>query len=416
MLAWRRRLAILLGVIGPGIIAANADNDAGGITTYSIVGAHYGFQMLWVLLLITVSLAVTQEIGARLGAITGKGLAALIRENYGVRITFFAMLVLLIANLGTTISEFAGVAASLELFGVPRAIGVLLAAGAAWALVIRGSYKVVERVLLALSFLYLSYVLAAVIARPDWGEVARSLVTPTLKLESDYLLMLIALVGTTITPWGQFFIQDYVVDKGVTWAEFRFTRLEVYAGAVLTDAISLFIIVTGAATLFVAGIRIQDASGAALALEPLAGPLAEQLFALGLLNASLLGSAVLPLSTAYPICEAFGWEAGLNKSFREAPYFNALVTLAIAGGAAVLLLPGLPLVPVMLAAQTLNGILLPVILFLAIRLASKPGIMGEHASGPVRNAVAWATAGGLTAATVALVGTSMVLPALGISF
>src|SRR5579859_5666945 len=296
--AWSRRLRLVLAVVGPGLIAANADNDAGGITTLSVVGADYGYQMLWALVLITLSLAITQEMGARTGAVTGKGLAALIRERYRVRTTLVAMLALLIANFGTTVAEFAGVGAALELFGVPRYVSVPVAAAVVWLLVIRGNYRLVERVLLIMSVVYLSYVLSAFLAAPDWGEVGRSVVTPTLRLEAGFLVTLIALIGTTITPWGQFFIQSYVVDKGVRSRDYYVTRLEVYAGALITDGISLFIIVCTAATLFVEGIHIEDAGQAALALRPLAGPLAAQLFGLGLLNASLLGAADVPLSTA----------------------------------------------------------------------------------------------------------------------
>lgn len=415
LLRWRRWLLLMLGVVGPGIITANADNDAGGITTYSIAGAHYGYQLLWVLFLITFSLAITQEIGARTGAVTGKGLAALIRENYRVRVTFLAMLALLVANQATTISEFAGVAASLELFGVPRLISVPLAAAGVWLLVIRGSYKAVERVLLVLSLVYGSYVLSGLLTQPDWSTIARSAVTPNVQLDPQYLITLVALIGTTITPWGQFFIQAYVVDKGITRDEFRFTRLEVYAGAVLTDVIALFIIISTAGTLYAKGIRINDARDAAMALAPLAGPLASQLFAIGLLNASLLAASVVPLSTAYAICEAFGWEAGVNKSFREAPYFNGLYTFTIAFGALMVLVPGISLILVMLLAQTVNGVLLPAILVFAIRLASSREIMGEYANGPVRNAVAWATAIGTTAASVALLVATIVLPLFGIN-
>lgn len=406
---FRYSLLAFLVVLGPGLISAAADNDAGGITTLSIVGAHYGYQLLWVLLLITLSLAITQEMGARIGAVTGKGLSGLIRENYGVRIAFLAMLGLLVANAGTTVSEFAGVAASLELFGVPRYVSVPLAAVGVWLLVTRGRYKQVERVFLFFFLLYGGYVVSAFLARPDWSEVARASVTPTLRLEPLFLVTLISLIGTTITPWGQFFIQDYVVDKGVTRDEYRFTRLEVYFGALYTNLISLFIIVSTAATLFVSGLRIESAEEAAQALAPLAGPLARELFALGLLNASLLGAAIVPLATAYPICAAFGWEAGVSKSFREAPYFNGLYTFVVAVGALVVLVPGLPLVPVMWLSQAINGILLPTILFFVIRLASDRAIMGKDANGPIRNLIAWATAGMLIVATVALLVTS-VLP------
>src|SRR5215211_733189 len=384
---WRRRLTIFLAVVGPGIITANADNDAGGITTYSIVGAHYGYSLLWALVLVTVSLAVTQEIGARTGAVTGKGLAALIRENYGVRITFAAMLALLVANQATTISEFAGIAASLGLFGIPRWLGVPLVAVAVWYVVIRGNYKNVERVFLLLSLFFLAYVVSGIIVGPPWGEVLRQTITPTFSLDAGYLLTFVAMVGTTITPWGQFFVQAYVVDKGVTAAEYRYTRIDVLIGAFVTDFIALFISVATAATLFVNGIRVDAAADAALALQPLAGPLARSLFAFGLLNASFLAACIVPLATAYAVAEAFGWEAGVNTSFRDAPLFNGIYTFTVVVGAAIVLIPELPLITVMLVAQTVNGILLPVVLVSAARLAANRAIMGRHANGPVLNSI-----------------------------
>jgi NRAMP (natural resistance-associated macrophage protein)-like metal ion transporter len=412
---WRRRLTIFLAVVGPGIITANADNDAGGITTYSIVGAHYGYSLLWALVLVTISLAVTQEIGARTGAVTGKGLAALIRENYGVRITAAAMLALLVANQATTISEFAGVAASLELFHVPRLVGVPIVAALVWYLVIHGNYKKVERIFFGFSIFYLAYVITGFLANPPWGEVLRQTVTPSFSLEAAYLLTFVAMVGTTITPWGQFFIQAYVVDKGVTPDEYGYTRLDVLFGALLTDVIAFFIIVATASTLFASGVRIEDAGDAAQALAPLAGPLAQYLFAGGLLAASVLGACIVPLATAYAVTEAFGWEAGVNTSFREAPAFNGIYTFTVAVGAAFVLIPQLPLVTVMLVAQTVNGILLPVVLILAARLADNPAIMGEHRNGPVLRVIVWLTVAATVALTALLLLASVVLPLFGIS-
>jgi len=412
----RLRLGFLafLAVMGPGIITASADNDAGGITTYSIVGAHFGYSLLWALVLVTISLAVTQEIAARTGAVTGKGLAALIRENYGVRITFGAMLALMVANQATTISEFAGVAASLELFGLPRVVGVPIVGALVWYLVIRGNYKNVEKVFLVLSAFYLAYVVTGILAHPPWGEVLRQTVTPSFSLDSGYLLTFIAMVGTTITPWGQFFVQAYVVDKGVTVDEYHYTRLDVLFGAFVTDVIAFFIIVATAATLFQNHIRIEDARDAALALQPLAGPLAQSLFAVGLLNASVLGACIVPLATAYAISEAFGWEAGVNTSFRDAPAFNGLYTFTLAVGALVVLIPNLPLVTVMLVAQTVNGILLPVVLIFAARLADNPEIMGARRNGPVLRAIVWLTVVAVIVLTALLLLTSVVLPVLGI--
>jgi NRAMP (natural resistance-associated macrophage protein)-like metal ion transporter len=413
-LGLRHRLAAFLAIVGPGIITANADNDAGGITTYSIVGAHYGYSLLWALVLVTISLAVTQEVGARTGAVTGKGLAALIRENYGVRVTFATMLALLVANQATTISEFAGVAASLSLFGIPRWLGVPLVAVVVWYVVIRGNYKNVEKVFLLLSLFFLAYVVSGIVVGPPWGEVLRQSITPTFSLDAGYLLTFVAVVGTTITPWGQFFVQAYVVDKGVTAAEYRYTRIDVLVGAFLTDFIALFIIVATAATLHVNGIRIEDAADAALALQPLAGPLARSLFAFGLLNASFLAACIVPLATAYALAEAFGWEAGVNTSFRDAPLFNGIYTFTVVVGAAVVLLPQLPLVTVMLVAQTVNGMLLPVVLIAAARLAANRDIMGDQANGPWLRAVLWLTIVAVLILTALLLLSSLVLPLFGI--
>ncbi len=413
-LGLRNRLFAFLAIVGPGIITANADNDAGGITTYSIVGAHYGYSLLWALALVTISLAVTQEVGARTGAVTGKGLAALIRENYGVRITFASMLALLVANQATTISEFAGVAASLELFGIPRWVGVPVVALIVWYVVTHGNYKDVEKIFLLSSLFFLAYVVSGILVSPPWGQVLRETITPSFSLDAGYLLTFVAMVGTTITPWGQFFVQAYVVDKGVTVAEYRYTRLDVLFGAFVTDFIAFFIIVATASTLYVNHIRIEDAADAALALQPLAGTLARSLFALGLLNASFLAACIVPLATAYAVTEAFGWEAGVNTSFREAPAFNGIYTFTVGLGAAVVLIPQLPLITVMLVAQTVNGILLPVVLVAAARLADRRDIMGEHTNGRLLRAVLWLTVAGVLVLTALLLVSSVVLPVFGV--
>jgi len=412
---WNRRLLAFLAIMGPGIITANADNDATGIAAYSIVGAHYGYSLLWALVLVTISLAVTQEIGARTGAVSGKGLAALIRENYGLRITFLAMIALLVANQATTISEFAGVAASLELFHVPRLFGVPAVAVLVWYVVIRGNYKNVERIFLVFSALYVAYVITAIVVHPPWIEVLHQTVVPSFSLDSDYILAFVAMVGTTITPWGQFFIQAYVVDKGVTPTEYPYTRIDVLVGSVVTDVIAFFIIVATAATLFVNGVEINDASDAAQALAPLAGPLAQYLFGAGLLNASVLGACIVPLTTAYALTEAFGWEAGVNTSFRDAPWFNGIYTLVVGLGAVVVLLPNLPLVPVIQSANIVNGVLLPVVLILAARLADSPAIMGRYRNGPVLRIIVWLTVVATILLTALLLLTSVVLPAVGIN-
>lgn len=411
---WRIRLMGVLAIIGPGIITANADNDAGGISTYSTAGASYGYSLLWMLLLITFSLAVTQEMGARTGAVTGKGLAALIRERYGVKWTLFAMLATLAANLATTVAEFAGVAAAGELFGIPTWISVPIAAAFVWVLVVKWSFRSVEKVFLVLSAVYIAYPISGLIVHPPWGQVFQSMVTPTFQLDSGYILVFIATVGTTITPWGQFFIQSYVVDKGIGPREYPATRVDVLLGAFITDFVSFFIIVATASTLFARGIRISGAAEAALALEPIAGQFATYLFGVGLLNASLLAASILPLATSYTICEAFGWEAGVDRSWREAPIFHSLYLFAIVFGALVALIPGMPLFSVMLFSQDVNGILLAVVLVFAVRIASDKRVMGEYANGKVGNAIAWATTVGLIVLSLLLIGATA-LPMVGLS-
>jgi NRAMP (natural resistance-associated macrophage protein)-like metal ion transporter len=403
----RTRLLILLAVMGPGLIAAASDNDAGGITTWSVIGAKYGYSLLWLLLLITPILAVTQEMGARMGVVTGKGLAALIRERFSLKITAFAMLALLIANFGTTVAEFSGVAAAFGLGHVPPWVCVPPVAVGVWLLVTRGSYRRVERVFLALTAVYAAYVLAGFLAHPDWSTAAHGTVVPSIRSNSEWLLIAIAAIGTTITPWGQFFIQAYVVDKRVAVKEYIYTKLEVYAGAVFTDAIDLFIVVACAATLYKHGIVVDTAQQAAKALEPLAGRAAYLLFGFGLLNVSILGAAILPLTTAYAISEAFGFESGLDQSFAEAPIFNGLLTFFIFVPAAVAVIPHLPLVRVILLSQDVNGILLPIILIYVLKIVNDESIMGDHVNGPIYNTVAWAFSIALIALTVVLLASAL---------
>jgi len=406
--AWRVRLFAALAVIGPGIISANADNDAGGISTYSVAGAHYGYSLLWMLVLVTFSLAVTQEMGARTGAATGKGLAALIRERYGVKWTFFAMACTLVANLATTVAEFAGIAAAGELLGIPRWVSVPLAAVLVWALVLRSSFHRVEKVFLVLSAVYLAYPLSGIMVGAPWHQVFRETMTPSFQLNAGYILVFIATVGTTITPWGQFFIQSYVVDKGIGPREYPATRIEVLFGAFITDFVSFFIIVATASTLFVRGIRINSAADAAIAIEPLAGHLAHYLFAIGLANASLLAASILPLATAYTVCEAFGWEYGVDRSWQEARTFHGLYAFAIAFGAFMALIPQFPLMSVMLFAQDVNGMLLAPVLIFAIKIASDRRTMGRLTTGRIGNAIAWTTAAALIVLTTLLIGASVV--------
>ena len=405
----RTRLLIFLSVMGPGLIAAASDNDAGGITTWSVIGAKYGYSLLWLLLLITPILAVTQEMGARMGVVTGKGLAALIRERFSLKITAFAMLALLIANFGTTVAEFSGIAAAFGLAHVPPWVCVPPVAVGIWLLVTRGSYRRVERVFLALTAIYAAYVLAGFLAHPDWSTAAHGTVVPSIQSNSAWLLIVIAAIGTTITPWGQFFIQAYVVDKKVAVKEYIYTKFEVYAGAVFTDAIDLFIVVACAATLYKHGILVDTAQNAAKALEPLAGRAAYLLFGFGLLNVSILGAAILPLTTAYAISEAFGFESGLDQKFADAPIFNGLLTFFIFVPAAVAIIPHLPLVKVILLSQDVNGILLPIILVYVLKIVNDRSVMGEHVNGPVYNTVAWAFSAALIVLTIVLVASTLPL-------
>jgi len=402
----KRKLTIFLSLMGPGLITANADNDAGGIATYAIAGAQEGYGLLWLLFLITFNLAVIQEMASRMGAVTGKGLADLIRERFGVKVTFFCMLLLLVANLTCTIAEFAGVSAAMELFGVPPQVSAPIAGAFVWLLVVKGNYKRVERVFLIFCLLFFTYVISGFLAHPHWGEVFSASIRPSFRLDSSYINLAIALIGTTITPWMQFFLQSAVVDKGLKVEDYAFIKTEVFFGAFFTDFIAFFIIVATAATLYSHGIKVDGAGDAALALRPLAGDYAYILFALGLLNASLMAASILPLSTAYAVCEAFGWESGVDKGFDDAPQFFGLYTGLIVIGASVMLFPGVPLMRIMLLSQTVNGILLPVILIFMIKLINDPEIMGEHVNGHLYNIVTWVTAIVLIIMTVLLILTT----------
>jgi len=398
----RTRLLIFLSVVGPGFIAANAGNDAGGITTWSVIGARYGYSLIWVLVLITPILAVVQEMNARVGVVTGRGLAALIRENFSLKITALAILTAVVANFGTTVAEFSGIAAAGELFGVPRYVGVPVLAVAIWLLVTRGTHRKTERVLLSLGFVLVAYIAAGILAGPDWSAAARGAVHPTFSTESLWLFTVIAAVGTTLTPWGQFFIQAAVVDKKVSWRQYVYTKYEIFAGSVFMTTIDFFIVLACAATLYKRGIVIESAEEAAMALEPLLGAVARYLFGLGLLAVSILAAGVLPLATSYVVCEAFGFESGLDMGFREAPVFNGLITFLIFVPALIASIPGLPLINVIISAQVLNGVLLPVILLFTLKLINDRAVMGAHVNGRVSNAIAWTF-------TVALIGMSAVL-------
>jgi len=396
------RLAVLASVIGPGIITANVDNDAGGIATYSQAGADFGYSLLWTLIPITFALILVQEMAARMGVVTGKGLSDLIRERFGVKSTFFVMLALLIANLGNTVAEFAGVAGSLEIFGVPRWISVPAVAVLVWALVVKGTARVVERIFLGACVFYLAYIIAGFLAKPDWGEVARGTFIPTLAFTGPALTMVVTLVGTTIAPWMQFYLQSAIVEKGVRVEDYPLSRLDVVVGCIFTDVVAFFIVLACGATIYKAGGHIETAKDAALALRPLAGKYASALFAFGLFNASVFAASILPLSTTYYVCEAFGWERGIDKRREEAPQFYVLYAAMIVVGAGLVLLPNLPLLRIMLLSQTANGVLLPFILVYMLLLAGDERLMGRYRNGRWLSVVAWTTTAILVLLTAAM--------------
>jgi Mn2+/Fe2+ NRAMP family transporter len=420
--AWRKgpraRPLAFLAFLGPGLIAANAGNDAGAVATWSSVGAQYGYALLWVLVIITISLSVIQEMCARMGAATGKGLSDLIRERFGVRGAAFAMSTLLLANILITISEFAGIAAACELFGIPKYITVPLAAIGIWFVITRGSYDRVEKVFLVMSFAFFTYPIAAILAHPNWLDVAHGFV-PTVHLKSTYLLLLIGTVGTTITPYMQLFIQSSVAEKGVTMEHYTPERNETYLGSIFAAIVVGSIVIATGATIYQAsggaGVVITSAEQAAQALVPFLGKYAEALFAIGLLGASLLAAAVLPLATAYAVSETFGFERGVNFSFREAPVFQGLFTGMLALGALVALIPGLPLIQLIILAQVINGILLPILLIFILRLINDRRIMGKYTNTTLQNVIAGATAVILIGLT-ALMFASVILPLFGVPF
>ena len=401
---FRYHILVFFAVVGPGFITANVDNDSGGIFTYSAAGARFGYLPLWTLLPITLVLIITQEMCSRMGAVTGKGLSDLIREEFGLRMTFLMMTLLVLANMTNVMAEFAGVASSLELFHVSRYISVPIAAVAVWFLVVKGNYKSVEKIFLFGCVLYLTYVVSGILVKPDWKEAAIYSVKPVLMLDKDYIYMLIGMVGTTIAPWMQFYLQSAVVEKGISAKEYAASRVEVIVGCIMTDVVAFFIIVACAGAIWSVRPRdIQDASEAALGLKPF-GQYAFLLFSAGLLNASVFAACILPLSTAYSVCEGLGFEAGVNKGIREAPVFYFLYTLLIVVGAGVVLIPGFPLVRMILLSQVLNGVLLPFVLIFMIRLINRPDLMGEWVNPRWFNQVSWITVVVMIGLTLALVG------------
>ena len=399
----RRKYLGYLAILGPGMIAASAGNDAGGIATFAAVGAEHGYRLLWILIPITFSLGLVQEMCARMGAVTGKGLADLIRERFGVRWTAVVMLALLIANGGVTVSEFVGIAAATELFGVPRFISVPLSAICIWWLVVKSSYQRVERAFLLMSLVFLGYIISAFLARPDWSAVAVGLVKPSFSLDYAYLFTFVAIVGTTISPYMQVYVQSSVVEKGVTPEDYGRTKMDVWVGTILAILVVFFIVVSTAATLHKQGLHIESAADAARALKPLVGPYAEKLFAIGLFGASMLAAGVLPLATAYSISEALGFEKGVSRSFREAPIFLGIFTFLVAVGAAIAVIPGLPLIRVLLVTQVINGLLLPIILFATLKLVNDRELMGAHVNGRLYNMGAWLTAVAVTSLSLLLI-------------
>ncbi len=400
---WKIRIAVFLAVIGPGFITANVDNDAGGIFTYSLAGARYGYSLLWTLLPVGLVLIVVQEMSTRLGAVTGKGLADLIREEFGFRITFFVMLALTLANLANVMAEFAGVASSMALFGVSKYLSVPIVAVFVWLLVVRGTYKSVEKIFLFACSFYVCYIISGVLAHPDWTTAAEAMVVPTVEWNTEYLAMLVGVTGATVAPWMQFYLQSAIVEKGIEPRQYAESRMEVIVGCLAMITITFFIVVSCAATLHAVGHRdITDAADAAQALRPLAGDYAAWLFALGLFNASVFAASILPLATAYTVCEGLGFEAGVDKKFREAPVFYWLYTLLIAFGAGMILIPGIPLVRVSYLSQVANGFLLPFVLLFMLWLINREDLMGRFTNSRAYNLIARAAVGVLVVLTLSL--------------
>jgi len=398
-----RRFALFLAVVGPGVITSNVDNDAGGITTYSVTGAHYGYALLWSLIPMTIALYVSGEMCARMGVVTGKGLSDLIREEFGFRMTFFLMLISFLVDLGNVTAEFAGVAASMEIFGVSKYIAVPVAALVVWILVLRGTYRQVEAIFLVACTFYLSYLFSALMSRPDWVAAAKATIVPHISFAPDYLLTLTALVGTTIAPWQFFYMQAGFVEKKVGRKQYAQARLDVLFGSVSCMVIVFFIIVSCGATLYGSGhSNIVDAADAAQALEPLAGKWAKYLFAFGLLNASMFAASILPLSTAHVICEGLGFEAGLDNKFKEAPTFYWLYTALVVFGGAIILIPGAPLLKILILSQVGNGVWLPIVLIFMIMLSNRKDLMGDKTNGAVFNVIAWTSSAIMIVLTLVL--------------
>lgn len=382
---------VFLSVMGPGIITANVDNDAGGITTYSLAGSQFGYSILWLFIPMIIALAVIQEMGVRMGIVSGKGLADLIREKIGIKLTFLMMIALLLANFGNVLAEFSGIAVSAGIFGVPRLIALPAAALFVWLLVVKGNYKSVEKVFLLASFLYLSYIVAGYLSNPDWGLAAKSLLVPQITPSTAYITMVIGMVGTTIAPWMMFYIQSSVVEKGISLKNLKYSKIDAVFGAIVVNIVAFFIVLACATTIFTTGVEVKNVADVAQALVPLAGQYASILFAFGFLNASLFAASILPLSTAYYVCESLGFEAGVSKSFREAPIFHGLYLGLIILAVIIIMMPSVPLLSILYLSQVANGILLPFILILMLIIINDRKIMGEHVNSKLFNYIAWAT-------------------------
>jgi NRAMP (natural resistance-associated macrophage protein)-like metal ion transporter len=405
-----RSFLLFLAILGPGIVTGSVDNDAGGITTYSVAGASYGYQLLWTLIPSFILLLVVQEMNARMGVVTGKGLADLIRENFSIKVTFVMFIGLVIANIGNTATEFAGVAGSLMVFGVSKYISVPIVAVAVWLLVTKGNYRTAERIFLFFSFCLLSYIISAVLAKPEWGKIGTSLIRPELRFDVPYISMVLGIVGTTVAPWMQFYMQSAVIEKGIKVENYKFAVWDVVIGCVATVVVAFFIMVACAATLHVNGVVITEAKDAAMALTPFAGAFASQLFAFGLFVASVFSAAILPLATAFFACEAFGFEAGINKRIREAPQFYVLFGFIMTISVLIILIPGAPLIGITIWSQVLNAVLLPVVLVSMIKMVNNRKIMGAHVNNAFQNAVGWTS----TAVLLALTATLLVSQVIGI--
>ncbi len=397
-----RTVGLFFILMGPGIITSNVDNDAGGITTYSLAGAQFGLKLIWSLIPIMIALIVIQEMCARMGVVTGKGLSDLIREKFGAKITFYLMIGVFLTNMGNVFSEFAGLAAGMEVFGVNKFISVPISAFLVWWMVVKGTYKSVEKAFLVACVFYISYIITGIIVKPDWEHVFNQFLHPQLSLHPSEMTMLIGVVGTTIAPWMQFYLQASIVEKGIKIEEYKFARFDVVMGAIAVHIVAFFIILVCAETLFKNGVRIETAKDAALSLKPLAGKYCTYLFAFGLVNASLFAASILPLSTTYLICEGLGWEVGIDKKFVEAPQFYGFYSLIIFLGAGIVLYPNFPLIPIMYFSQVINGMVLPFVLIFMLLLINDKKLMGDHTNGPLFNAITWIT-------TIVMIGFTLLL-------